>query len=83
MKHKGYIFNYVFDFEGLNYNSFQRGMVEGTNSKLIHWDGEKKPDPGSYVVIDSEVLLKEVKPSWELLSKKFSGAIYYVPESVE
>ena len=79
LKQKGYIFNYVLDFHRLDYNSFQRGNTEGTNSLLRDWDGRKIPAADSYVVVDSALLDKQVQPSWQLVYKTPNGKIYYIP----
>lgn len=81
LKHKGYMFNYVFDFEGLNYNSFQRDRVEGTDSLLREWDGKKEPEAGSYVIVDTPQTREAVKPNWKLIRKKYNASLYYVPEN--
>ena len=78
LKHKGYMFNYVLDFDSLNYNSFQRGNVEGTSSLIVEWDGLKSPEKGSFVVVDSGALYEEVKPNWRLISKKLKASLYFV-----
>lgn len=83
LKHKGYMFNYIFGFNSLKYNSFQRDRVSGTDSLLIDWDRNEVPKPGSYVVVDSRVLKKAVKPSWELITKKHKAFLYYVPLGLE
>jgi 4-amino-4-deoxy-L-arabinose transferase-like glycosyltransferase len=81
LKHKGYIFNYTLGFDSLNYNSFKRDRVEGTESLLRGWDGKEAIKPGSYVVIDSNVLKKKVQPNWELVGKRFKASIYYIPHT--
>ena len=76
LKHKGYIFNYVFGFDSLNYNSFQRARVEGTDSLLRDWDGVEEPVKNSYVLIDSKSLKKRVRGDWELISRDLEMEIY-------
>ncbi|HEX7456418.1 MAG TPA: glycosyltransferase family 39 protein [Candidatus Nanoarchaeia archaeon] len=83
LRHKGYIFNYVFDFEGLNYNSFQRDRVEGTDSLLREWDGKNEPEAGSYTVVDTPQTREAIRPNWVLIHKKYNASLYYVPGSGE
>jgi 4-amino-4-deoxy-L-arabinose transferase-like glycosyltransferase len=80
LQHKGYVYNYVLGFDRLNYNSFQRNRVEGTDSLLKDWDGKETPEVGSYVLIDSNELKKKVDPSWELIEKESERYLYYIPE---
>ncbi|MEX0616504.1 MAG: glycosyltransferase family 39 protein [Candidatus Woykebacteria bacterium] len=78
LKDKGYIFNYILNFDSLNYNSFQRGDVGSSNSLIIEWDGLKPPEKGSFVVVDSEKLYAKVRPNWNLISKKLRASLYFV-----
>lgn len=80
LQSKGFIFNYVIKFKDLNYNSFQRERVEGTDSLLRNWNGVAGIPKDSYVVIDSPQLLKNVQPNWERIAGKYNATLFYVPK---
>jgi len=83
LQHKGYVYNYILGFDRLNYNSFQRQRTEGTDSLLRDWDGEKLPEAGSYVVVDSNILKKRVQSNWQLVASKLNRSLYYIPKTDE
>jgi len=75
---KGYIFNYIFDFRTLDYNSFLRGDVKNTSSFLQEWDGVLIPEKGSYVVVDKDILEFKVQKNWKLITTSFNASLYLV-----